>query len=442
MHYIYKPFSFLVPKSLITRFTLIICIPMIVCQFFAVYVFYERHWSNVTFQTANMLTNQLSLVIDGYNFGDQTNVVKCLGIFNFDAKFVEDTQVVTRQKQPSEILILSNILEKNIRGYEFAFLNDTKTKITILVKLNDGQIVEIKLPAKPLLNPTSDIFVFWIIGISILFLAIALLFAKNQIKFIEELSDVANSFGKGGSLGRIDYKPKGANEIRQAGVALIKMQERIEKQVRKRLQMLAMISHDLRTPLTRMLLQLELTNESKENLFLKQDAESMKHMIDSYLDFARGEEGEKEEAIEIRGWIEDFFEHSKFQTCKLSSSIKKVYGRLKPLSFMRALTNIISNAEKYSTHSEFSIKTTEDEILFILEDNGPGIKEEERNLVFKAFYRSDKARRIDEYGSVGLGLSIAKEIILGNNGTITILDSKKLGGAKIVVTIPRDINGK
>ncbi len=442
MRYIFKSFEFLVPKSLIARFTLIICIPMIICQFFAVYVFYERHWSNVTFQTSNMLGNQVSLVVDGYNIGDQTNIVKYLRIFNFDAQFVTDNYKTNKQKYISEISILHSILAKSIRGYEYTILNEAKTKINIFVKLDDGRIVQLALPSKPLLNPTSDIFVFWIIGISILFLVIALLFAKNQIKFIEELSDVANNFGKGGSLARRDFKPKGANEIRQAGVALIKMQERIEKQVQKRLQMLAMISHDLRTPLTRMLLQLELTDESTENSLLKQDAESMKHMIDSYLDFARGEEGEKEKVIEISSWIANFFEHSKFQTCKLSMPAKKAFVLLKPLSFRRALTNLISNAEKYSTYSEFSLKITPTDISFSLEDNGPGIKEEERTLVFKAFYRSDKARRIDEYGSVGLGLSIAKEIILGNNGVITILDSKKLGGARIIVTMPRYKNGK
>ena len=435
-------FEILIPKSLITRFTLIICVPMVACQFFAVYLFYERHWHNVSTQTSNMIVSQLGLVVEGYVQGDLTNVVKYSRIFNFESKIIPYVPEISRAKDRSEILILDEILQEKIQGYITLLLDKQRSKINIFIKLSDDKIVNITLPSKPLINPTSEIFVLWIIGISVLFLLVALLFAKNQIRFIEELSDAANNFGKNKDGGEINFKPKGATEIRQAGIALIKMQERIEKHVQKRLQLLAMISHDLRTPLTRMLLQLELGDDNYENKMLKQDAMSMKHMIDSYLDFARGEEAEKGEIIELTTWVKEFFDHSKFGNTKLIEYHGEAYALIKPLSFMRALSNIISNAEKYSTYSELTLEVTNSEVSFILEDNGPGIKEEERGLVFKAFYRSDKARRIDKYGSVGLGLSIAKEIILGNNGTISILGGKKLGGAKITITIPRYRYGK
>ncbi len=436
MDYIFKLGNILLPKSLLSRFTLIICVPMIMCQLVAVYLFYERHWYNVSMQTSRMLSSQIQLVAGEYSIGDMTKVVKYSRLFNFSFEIIKDMPKESKFFQKSELDILDNVLTKNLEGFLGLSQNKNQTKIYVFLSIDDGKILKISMPSKPLVNPTSEIFVFWIIGISMIFLLIAMLFAKNQIRSIQELSFAADNFGKG-ITDTVKFKPSGASEIRQAGIALIKMQERIERQVQKRLQMLAMISHDLRTPLTRMLLQLELLPENTENNSLKSDVDSMKHMIDSYLDFARGEEAEKPEEIELNHWLTEFFDHYKFKSTKLILTKEKIYAEIKPLSFMRALTNIISNAEKYATYSEFSCTVNDSNIVLTLEDNGPGIKDEEKHLIFKAFYRSDKARRIDRYGSVGLGLSIAKEIILSYKGAIVVLDGKKLGGAKIVVTIPR-----
>ncbi len=436
MDYISKIAKFLFPKSLIARFTLIICVPMIMCQFVAVYLFYERHWYNVSVQTSRMLSSQIDLVVGEYFIGDMTKVVKYSRLFGFSFEVINELPKQNNFFQKNELDILHSTLTKNLKSFLCLSQNNKQTKINVFLSIGEGRILKVTIPSKPLVNPTSEIFVFWIIGISIMFLMIAMLFAKNQIRSIQELSYAADNFGKG-ITDSMKFKPSGASEIRQAGIAFIKMQERIERQVQKRLQMLAMISHDLRTPLTRMLLQLELLPKNLENNSLKNDVDSMKHMIDSYLDFARGEEAEKAEIIELNKWLVEFFDHYNFKNTKLIQNAEKIYVEIKPLSFMRAITNIISNAEKYATYAEFSYTATEGNIVLILEDNGPGITDEEKHLIFKAFYRSDKARRIDRYGSVGLGLSIAKEIILSYKGAIVVLDGKKLGGAKIVVTIPR-----
>lgn len=425
----------LFPKGILARFTLIICMPMIICQLIGVYLFYERHWNNVSIQTSAKLTSEIEIVMAEYSHGNQMDTARLSRIFDFKFENIDRIPSLTVTPHRIELNILSQALKKAFKSFVSLKHDVTNNKILIYFDKGNEDILKVTIPSKPLINPSAEIYVAWMLGISILFLVISMIFAKNQIRSIEELSKAANNFGAVGAEPFV-FKPSGASEIRKAGIAFLKMQDRLERQVKKRLQMLAMISHDLRTPLTRMLLQLELSKKSKDNEMLKQDAESMKHMIDSYLDFARGEEGEEFVTVEIKKWLKEFFEHSRFKNTKLMLGKHELYAEIKPLAFMRALANIISNAEKYSKNSDFSYCQSGDKIYFTLEDDGPGIKDEEKNLVFKTFYRSDKARRIDQYGSVGLGLPIAKEIILRHKGEIKIEDSTKLGGAKIVVTIP------
>lgn len=425
----------LLPKSLIARFALIICVPMVLCQIFAVYIFYKRHWSNVTLHNAKVLSSQIELIDEEYKLGDLTKVVKYTNLFRFSFSNAGELPKASRSKFRSEVLILRNILRDNLDNFVAISHDQDNSEISIFLYDSDNKFLKITIPQKPLINPTSEIFVYWIIGISILFMLIALIFSKNQIRSIEELSHAANKFGYGG-VEKFSFKPTGALEIRNAGYAFIRMQDRLEKQVKKRLQMLAMISHDLRTPLTRLLLQIELSDDTEDNIAIKNDLVSMKHMIDSYLDFARGEKAEEFQKIELGEWIKDNIESTKPESTNIIISDENIYLNIRPIAFNRALSNIISNADKYSTKSELSYKKRNDCLEIIVEDNGKGIQEDEKKLVFKAFYRSEKGRTVDKYGSVGLGLPIAKEIIKSHRGTIEIDNSSKLGGAKFIIKIP------
>jgi two-component system, OmpR family, osmolarity sensor histidine kinase EnvZ len=433
LHKIYK----LSPKSMIARFALIICIPMLSFQLVAVYIFYERHWHSVTTQNSKIISSQLKLIIDEYNSGDLTKVVQITNMFDFSFEIKDKRQKFTFAENRTEIVILKNILNQIFDNIHNIYQDDETGRIEITFRTkNENNLLKISIPSKPLINPTTDIFVYWMVGISFIFMAIALIFSKNQIRSIEELSRAADLFGRG-KIDKFHFKPSGSKEIRNAGLAFLKMQERLERQVKKRLQMLAIISHDLRTPLTRMLLQLELSEKTQDNLLLKNDLDSMKHMIDSYLDFARGEGAEEFTIVEASEWLEEFFKHSRFKSTKLILPNNKLYISIKPLAFMRALSNLVSNAEKYSKYSELCCYDDNNNIIFEIDDNGKGISENEKDLVFKAFYRADKARNIDKFGSVGLGLPIAKEIILSHKGNIYIDNSKKLGGAKITLKIPK-----
>ncbi len=438
MEYFYRLYTYMVPKGILARFALIICAPIIICELVTIYIFYEKVWFNISAHTSKMISNQIKLVLMESENGDLTKVVKYSQLFNVHIEAIDALPKIYEMPDRTEISILSDILRENFSNFQFIHHETTKPLIVIYFAHDINKCLKISIPSKPLLNPTAEIFILWILGVSTTFLIVAMAFAKNQIRSIEELSEAANSFGSKITLNSppaVKFKPSGATEIRRAGIAFIKMQDRIRRQMKKRLHMLASISHDLRTPLTRMILQIELMEANHENQMLKSDLDSMKHMIDSYLDFARGESCEQFTYTEINEYIQEFFKLSRFQKTKLILGNDPIYAKIRRLSFTRALANLISNAEKYTSYAEVRCFTSNNKIIISIDDNGPGIATHERDLVFKAFYRSDKARDIGS-GSVGLGLPITKEIILAHKGDIYIEDSGILSGARIVVIIP------
>lgn len=248
-----------------------------------------------------------------------------------------------------------------------------------------------------------------------------MIFSKNQIKSILTLADAADQFGQGITILQT-FKPSGAKEIKKAGIAFLKMKERIEKQITTRTRMLAMISHDLCTPLTRMKLQLELMNKSEETEGLKEDILTMQQMIKSYLDFAKGKNGEEAQIIELSSWMSTII--NKWSANIELLATEQITAQIKPINFERAISNVISNAIKYSTKIRITVYSSSTNVIIKIEDNGIGIKDEEKLLVFKAFYRSDKSRSLNNSGNVGLGLAITKEIIIVHNGTISLQDQK------------------
>jgi two-component system osmolarity sensor histidine kinase EnvZ len=235
-----------------------------------------------------------------------------------------------------------------------------------------------------------------------------------------------------------EYKPSGAREIRKAGIAFLKMKDRIERQTAKRTQMLAMISHDLKTPLTRMKLQVELMDDSEEKEELNHDINSMQYMISSYLDFARGEGGESFSKVELNKWVADYIKLSwNKSNIELERKKNNIFAQIKIYSFTRALNNIISNATKYSTKIKISVYSQNDNAFITVEDNGKGIDNIEKNHVFKPFYRGNKARTFEDSTNVGLGLAITKEIITGHYGSISLAESKTLKGLLVKIKIPK-----
>ncbi len=432
MHFISK----ILPKTLLTRFMLIIIIPILIGQLVAIFLFYDRHWYNVSYYTSTIIINEIESLMKEYKDNPKEITQLSENYLNLSYQFEPNKKLSAKQSKLNEPLtIFKNIL--NTKIHEKNIINLTKeNKIEVLLELNN-EILNISFPAKLLLNPTVYIFVLWMIFLTIILLSISIIFSKNQIQSILVLADSMDEFGRG-ILKSKNFKPTGALEIRKAGLAFLKMKSRIEKQITKRTTMLAMISHDLRTPLTRMKLQLELMDKNEETDGLKQDILTMQQMINSYLDFARGESAEQFEEIFILSWIKNFLDKwSHIDIIFINpTKLDGVKFRIKPLSFERALSNLISNAIKYSTKVRISLNANTSNLSIIIEDNGSGIDNEEKLLVLKPFYRSDKARQLDNSSNVGLGLAITREIVKDHNGFLYLEDSKELGGLSVRIELP------
>ncbi len=415
---------------------LIITIPTIIGQLIAIYIFYERHWYNVSEYTSSSVAKQISLIVMEYENANFKDVKRLTNVFKIGYKFIPSATLVSKDHPYlEELAIFRRVLDDSISLPKDVYLSENG-RIIIEIQINGG-IFELSLASKPIINPTTDIFVLWILSLTILLLTVSLIFSKNQIRSIVELASAADSFGRGERPGEKPYKPSGASEIRMAGIAFIRMKERIERQIQKRTQMLAMISHDLRTPLTRIKLQTALMPKQEGIEDIEMDVKNMEHMIGSYLDFVRGEGGESFKEVDITKWLSENIKYTNSSELDIKIENSPVaIVQIKPNAMLRAISNIMSNAAKYSTLVKISIHRDGDNILICIEDNGKGISDAEKLLVFKPFFRSDKSRNLDDNASVGLGLTITREIIFGHNGNIVLEDSRSLNGLMVKIILP------
>jgi two-component system, OmpR family, osmolarity sensor histidine kinase EnvZ len=424
----------LFPKTLLARFALIIILPALIGQMAAVQVFYYRHWYHVSNYSSRIIAQEIkSLIVEERYHVDISEPKKYLNL-TYEFHKAKDLPSLPN-KMIEELEYFKQELQRQVPGNVSLGLTKDRKIIEIFLQINREGVLKISIPAKALVNPSTYVFLFWFLLQGIILLAISLLFTRNQIKSILELTNAAETYGKGGAIK--DFKPSGAKEIRRAGLAFLKMKDRIERQATKRTQMLAMISHDLKTPLTRMKLQVELMDDCEEKEELQYDIDSMQHMIASYLDFARGEGGELFKEVEINSWIQQYISNNWSGKISVELGDQECFSRIKPHSFIRALTNLIDNAIKHSTKVQIAVYSDNENVFIDIEDNGPGIADKDKHNVFKPFYRADKARPLDSFASVGLGLTITREIIRGHYGNISLYDSSKLGGLLVRIKIPR-----
>ena len=300
------------------------------------------------------------------------------------------------------------------------------------MQLPDG-VMDVIVDRERLFSSTTYIFVMWMVGTSLLLFAIATIFMRNQVRPIQRLATAVDNFGK--EREDSDFKPEGSTEIRQAAAAFNLMRERIQRTISQRTEMLAGISHDLRTPLTRMKLQLAMTGDSPEMNDLRSDVKEMETMVEEYLAFARGEVAEKVQNSNLSNILHDVV--NKVQPDKAQVTLKTKQGLmvpLKPNGFKRAITNIINNAIVYGEKVDIAVIKLPAAILIQIDDDGPGIPTEDRENVFKPFHRLDSARNPDSGGS-GLGLTIARDVVRAHGGDI-IIENSSMGGVRINMRLP------
>ena len=432
----------ILPQTLFGRALLIIVTPLILMQAISTFIFFDRHWDTMTRRLAHTLAGDIAFIVDSL-----TPLPKQLDLNQIFLK-ADDILHIRLTYSPEEILVkkkafqqwdrvrksLQDALKERVRR---PFSIDTIKKdrrIEIKVQLPQG-LLNVNVHEKRLYSSTPYIFLMWMIGSSLVLFAIAIIFMRNQIRPIRRLAIAARSFGMG--RGSSEIKPSGAKEVRQATQAFRQMRERISRQFAQRTEMLAGVSHDLRTPLTRMKLQIEMLERTPETRELQDDIQEMERMIDGYLTFARGEGSESLSKINLASLIEEIIsterrDGSLINFVNKSKTIKSV--TLRPQAIKRAITNLIINSKKYAEIIKVEFEYNSEHAIITIDDNGPGIKPEHRDDVFKAFFRLDPSRNTDT-GGTGLGLTIAKDIIQSHGGDL-LLSEASLGGLRATITLP------
>jgi two-component system, OmpR family, osmolarity sensor histidine kinase EnvZ len=429
------------PKGLYARALIIIIAPMVLLQSVLTFVFLERHWQTVTRRLSTVTVQNIAMLIDIYrDFPQDPNAETLIRLADSDLglriRFEPGEELPEANSRPFFDLLDTTLSDELTRQIGRPFWIDTVGRsnfVDIRIKLDDG-VMHVLARRNQTYASNSQIFLIWMVGTSLVLLTVAILFLRNQIKPILRLSEAAESFGKGRPPPD-DFRPRGAREVRQAANAFIEMRDRIERHVEQRTIMLAGVSHDLRTVLTRFNLQLAMFEETPELDALRADVDEMQAMLEDYMAFAKGDAGEEI----VRADIGEILSEVKSQAhgaTEVSIEVKDapLVVPLKRHAFKRAVANLVNNAARFAEHVNVSAARRDGSLLVEVEDDGPGIPETEREHVFRPFYRLDHARNQDS-GSTGLGLAIARDIARIHGGDIALSQSP-LGGLKAVLKVP------
>ncbi|MBT5432414.1 MAG: HAMP domain-containing protein [Rhodospirillaceae bacterium] len=434
-------FKQFLPRSIFGRSLLIVLTPMIILQVVLAIVFYERHWETVTRHLTNAVAGDISTLIwmmNSYAAEDEGSLVFRIGRIHLgvEARFHPDAKLPDPLPEAGSSRVdrlLGQGLDQRVRR---PFVIDTEAPddtALISVELQDG-VLDVYVPMRRMESRTTEIFVFWMIGTSLVLSAIAAYFVRQQIRPIRRLATAADDFGKG--IVDTEFKPSGAREVRQAAQAFVSMREHIQRQIEQRTLMLAGVSHDLRTPLTRMKLELALLKDSEGSKSLKSDIEDMEHMIEVYLAFARGEGQEQAQTIDLAPILRDVA-HDASQDVEVSiNGDLGLMGR--PNALKRCLTNLVDNACRYGYTIEIVADRAEigpgQFLTIMIDDDGPGIEEDQHEEAFQPFVRLDSSRDPNRGGG-GLGLTIARDIARSHGGDL-ILDASPAGGLRARIILP------
>ena len=435
--------STLLPRSLFGRALLIIVLPVLFVQLFSAYFFYERHWASVTRNMSQSLTGDIALLVnETHHASDRKreewralakHVLSMTVTFHY-GDVLNQSAIMHDQR----FLKFHQSLKQRIGLPTHITLNDDGSMIDIAVELHDS-VMHVAVSKKRLFNSTSYIFSIWLAVSSLLVLLVAVLFLRNQMRPIGQLAQAAERFGLGDDEG--DFRPRGATEVRQAGRAFLTMRARIRRQVATRTAMLAGISHDLRTPLTRMKLEIAMLKDEEMKSSLSDDVDEMQHMIQEYLDYAKGDESsELRQEVILSDYLADMIPHYNHTKNRVSleDADVAIHVTIAPRAFRRVVDNIITNALRYGGDvCRISTVSERQHALIIFDDEGEGIPESLQEEVFRPFTRLEGSRNA-ETGGVGLGLSIAQDIVQSHGGTIRLIN-RELGGLRVMVRIPRKL---
>lgn len=429
----------ILPRALLVRMLLIIIVPTVLAQAISTYIFYNKHWDNISRYIIYTLSNEISLIVNTYENLSKRDVPRINKYTFLRYQFVPGRVVVQEEISnvlPPEIKILKTNIDYNIPGRAINVSFNKKTKeVEIEVGNVSGGALCFYINHKKVFVQSTYTFIFWMLGSTLVLLLITVLFAKNQIKSITRLSAVAKSIANGGSIRK--FIPHGAREVRNVGYAFLRMKEKLEDEVKRKAQMLAWVSHDLRTPLTRMKLQLALNDKDDRIQLLKADMSNMEKIINDYLAFVKGESEIKMAKINLTKLLREAV-----QTASLGYKTKlkfegngTVYINANEDQLKRAISNLLDNACRFGTKVIVKLKAKAELATIEIHDNGPGIPEQDLQDAFKPFYRGNSYYNKNSGGS-GLGLPIVQNIVKKHNASINLSRSKE-GGLLVVISFSR-----
>jgi len=453
-------FKKFIPRSLYGRFLLIIVVPILIVQLVSIYVFYFTHLDVISKHMARNIVEEMVFIKKSVNKPEYERLLQDFSQnvslhFSFEErrrlkkKKIGDSN--WRQNKIYDYIdplvdpynrLKSELDNHDLKPYEI-FESPDDDFIIVKVQTKQG-LISYDVPIKKITSSSSYVFTFWMILTALITSFISIVFLRNQIRSIRELRDVAEKFGRGQNVENI--KPNGSEEIRSLAISFVKMKERVMRQITQRTDMLSGVSHDLRTPLTRMKLQLEMMPKSEETEDLKNDISDMEKLVDEYLDFARSDDKEKSNLIEIKKFLQEKIINYYNKMNKRIDGFLNLKDDLeipvKKLALKRALVNLIDNAFNYGSLVSLTASLSDNNLIISIDDNGPGIPKNERNNVFKPFYRIDNSRNLDKKatqstsgGGSGLGLAIAMDAITSHGGRIKLSDSP-FGGLRVTIFIP------
>ena len=428
------------PKGLYARALIIIIAPIVILQSVVAFVFMERHWQTVTRRLSAATVRDIAAIVDlietypaDPTYGEIIRIAQDrLGLI---ISVVPGEPLPPAAPKPFFSLLDSALSDEISQQIGKPFWIDTVGKsnlVEVRIQLGD-KVLRVLARRSQTYASNSEIFIFWMVGTSAVLLIIAIVFLRNQIRPIQQLADAAESFGKGRAIE--EFKPRGAREVRRAGAAFIEMKDRINRQMEQRTAMLAGVSHDLRTVLTRFRLQLALLRDNADVRAMRRDVDDMQRMLEGYLAFARGDVDEPTLPTDVAALIEDVVGASRRVGHAIAGRFEgDPIVDLRPSEFKRCLGNLIANACRHGSTVEVTAVHADGWLSVAVDDDGPGIPEAEREMVFRPFYRLDEARNLDESGT-GLGLSIARDIARAHGGDVE-LGTAPLGGLRAIIRIP------
>ena len=429
------------PKTLLFRSLLIVIAPIILIQIVVGGVFFDSIWYKTNRGLVRSAANEVNTFLALYPEYKQKNKTnELINIYKDKSGLIISIKKETQQLPSTETVKWYSLYDKivleeftdKIKNPYWHNVRFNSSFVQVLVLLNKNEVIEFLVPKSKIRSTSGRIFALWITVPSLIFLFISIIFLRNQIRPIVNLSQAAERFGKGQF--DTDFKVSGALEIRQASYEFERMKRRILKHISQRTAMLSGISHDLKTPLTRLKLQIELLNKNQKLNSLKEEITEMEKMINEYLDFASNQYSQPLEKFDIIELIQNLIGKSFKKNIKIKSPKNLIFSGRKNL-VRRCIANIINNSQKYSENILITCKKIKKTIQINIDDDGPGIADEHKEKVFRPFYRVDKSRSLKD-NSVGLGLSIVEDIVNSHGGTVKLLNNPKSKGLRVSLSFP------